>query len=552
MAGTDNPVRRFRAFFRHADSVPSGAGGRSVPERSLVVDWQRLADFDPDLADRLLAHPDATVGYAREALTSMGVTCASTGRLPQLRFRNLPTDTPPEDLATVQCGQLVSISGRVVATTDVRPILTVITVECQQCGTATKGRYFGLATPEIESCWSCGRDENVSVTMDSDCIDTQYARLSVPDSVGAARRETIHVRLDGALTAVTPGELVTVTGVARPCQRTELNPAPTVQTRFVDCSDIVLRDLGLEPTRAEPTWTLGDLAARPTYLGALANAVAPSVPGFWLAKLVLALLYVTPTPVGSQSSESGPNILLLASDTSHRRRILEAFCELDPATRYQSLPESSSPPIVAEVEKRASRWWVETGPVVQAAGGIAAVDGIEYLAETQRPFLIPALTKPRVRLAKAGIDISLDTCARLVATATPTVEHPEDLQNAAPLNDDVLELFDLQVTDGAAETISQSELTQVWVEGTDTVSASDDVTYDRPETEVYRSALTQARYMGQPEIDAAALDRLRESHCDRAVVTWAATALAQLCGRQSVQPRDVSRAERVAALLDSM
>jgi DNA replicative helicase MCM subunit Mcm2 (Cdc46/Mcm family) len=339
--------------------------------------------------------------------------------------------------------------------------------------------------------------------------------------------------------------------MVRPCQRSELNQQPTSDTRFIDCSDIVTRTTTPELVTTETTWTLGDLAAQPTYLTALAKAIATSVPGFWRAKLALALLYVEPTPFDSQSAESGLNILLLAPETGHRRRVLEAFAELTPSAQYQSLTEADSPPVLAEVAKRASRWWVETGPLVQAAGSVAAVDGLENVAETQQPRLLPALTETQIRLAKAGIEVSLDTCNQLVATAPPTTARPENLRSAAPLDRDVFEIFDLHLSDSADTETIHSDLTRAWTEDK-TVSASGDVLHERPDVDVFRSALTQARSLAQPEIDDAAQERLHKSNCDPAVIAWVATGLARLCGQQSVRPRDVDRAECVVAIISAV
>jgi replicative DNA helicase Mcm len=550
MLGADNPVSQFREFYRRVLSVPSGGDDDPLQEWECVIDWEQLAAFNPALADRLLDQPDATMGYAREALQMLGAECASTGGLPQLRIRNLPMDTPPDELETVQLGRLVSISGTVVATTDVRPELTTIAVECQECGTITQGRYFGLKTPQIECCWSCGRDEYVAITTASDSVDIQHARLRI-DPVDDTDLQTIHLRIEGDLQPVTPGTRVDVTGIVRPCQRGELNQHPTVDTRFIDCSDIASRNATPEPVPTETTWTLGDLAAQPTYLTALAKAIAPSVPGFWRAKLALALLYVAPTPFGSQSAESGLNILLLAPETGHRRRILEAFAELTPSAQYQSLTEGGAPPVVAEVAKRASRWWVETGPLVQAAGSVAVVDGLENVAETQQPRLVPALRETQIRLAKAGIELSLDTCDQLVATAAPTTARPENLRSAGSLDRDMLEIFDLYLSDSAAATTIHSKFTRAWTEDK-TGSASGDVIHERPDIDVYRSALTQARLLAQPEVDDAAQERLHESGCDPAVLAWVATALARLCGQQSVRPRDVDRAERAVAIISAV
>jgi replicative DNA helicase Mcm len=333
MAGTENPVCRFSEFFRSVASVPSGSEANSAPERSLVIDWQQLAEFDANLAHRLRDHPDATMGYACEALMTMAESRLSPSRLQQLRIRNLDVDTPVERLETVDLGQLVSVSGLVVATTDVRPRLTVIAVECQQCGTITKGRSLALTTPDIASCRSCGREEYVPITTESDFVDSQHARLRVSDSATETESETIHIRLDATLQPVTPGAAMTVTGVVRPCRRTELNRQATIQTRFIDSVGNSSRNKAPEPSPLPAGWTLSDLAAQSTYLTNITEAVASSVPGFRRAKLALALQYVTPTPLGSTTAGTGPHLLLLAPDTGQWRRLLEGYSLLPKRVR---------------------------------------------------------------------------------------------------------------------------------------------------------------------------------------------------------------------------
>ena len=550
MVGTENPVNRFRAFFDELDSVPSESDANPLQERSLVIDWGQLADFDAALAQQLVNHPDAILGYAREALLTLGATRAPDDGLPQLRIRNLKTATLPGELATVPLGHLVSVSGMLVATTDVRSSLTAITVECQRCGTITKGRYFGLTTPDVRSCRSCGETENQPVPSESDCVDTQYGRLLVPTSTGDTQSETIHLRLDADLQPVSPGTPVTVTGIVRPCQRSDLNRRPTLQTRFIDCLDIVSENRTHKEAPSPTTWTPNDLAAQSTYLASLADAIAPSVSGFWRAKLGLALLYVEPTRPDVQPPQCSPNILLVAPTTAQRRRLLEAFSDLAPIVQYQATAEEDGGPIVTEVEQVASKWWVETGPLVQATGGLALVDGLEAASETQQLFVKQALSGPEIRLAKAGIEVSLDTCDQLVTTVTPPTG-PTNSQDAVPLDDDVCEVFDLQLTDGGAGTAARSELVRLWTESIETVSETEDLPPVELDTTVYRSVLTRARLLEHPTIAEAAQQRLQNSQMDYSHLVWVATALARLCGQQYVRPRDVDRAERVAMMLTS-
>lgn len=61
MAGTGYPVRRFEAFFGDIDPVPSAPDANPWQERSPVVDWERPADFDAALAQRLGDAADSSI-----------------------------------------------------------------------------------------------------------------------------------------------------------------------------------------------------------------------------------------------------------------------------------------------------------------------------------------------------------------------------------------------------------------------------------------------------------------------------------------------------------
>lgn len=548
MADNNNPVSRFRQFFAGIDLAPVGPDTTPPQDWSITIDWQRLADFDTELAQQLLDQPDPVIGYAREALATLIDPPTAVDGPPQVRVRNLDANTSPDLLATGPVGHFVSVSGTLVAVSDVRPTLKLVTVECERCGTITKGRYFGLTNPEIESCRSCGRATNQPVITESVCVDTQYGRLLVAGSTAKGDSETIHVRLDGDLQPVTAGATVTVTGVVRPCQQSELDRQPTIQTRFIDCSDIVLDDRTHDPTPPSPTWTLGDLARQPTYLAELANGLAPSVPGFWKAKLVFTLLFVQPTFPGSQSSRHGPNILIVAPETGHRSQLLRTCCEHSQHTHYHAISNASSQPLIADIKKVASNWWVETGPLAQTDGGIAVVDGIQDAA-TQYPRLTQALTQSQIKLAKAGIETTLDTCGAVLATAAPRIEAPSDPTVAARLDDDMLSSFDLSFGDSSTATAGQQELTRVWAETENAASQSATGSTDTPDTDMYRAALKQARSIEQPVIGEKVRQRIRASQLDDSVLAWLATALARLYGHQRVRLSNVNEAKEISELI---
>ena len=568
MADAQDPVGRFTRFFRehHTDSISSLAVEKSDGRRSLTINWQQLAEFDTELSRRFLEQPDVVAGYAREALITMGIDRDRRSGSPHIRVCDIDTETISTQLGSVPPGRLVSMSGIIEATTNIHPVVTVGAYACPQCGDTTRGRYLGLGLKMPEYCKSCGFSDRFEVLPgESLCIDAQQARLRITDTDIGAHGDTICLFLADELPPVTPGDTVTVSGVLRPCRDTDIDPRTTTQTRFIESYSVESTAIGPEPAPLPAGYTLGDLSSRPDYLIRLADAVAPTVPGFWRSKLAFVFQYVTPTLPGGETGDHGPNVLIVTPSKTHRRRLLNRMCDITPGAVYHDASDTQRRPLVATIRNAdtAPSHWLEGGAVVHASSGLAAIDSLEHIPDTEQPRLIDALANDQVTFAAGGFHVTLDTCRNVVATTTPAGKESGRGTTGLSLDSQLRAEFDLLIRDGLDDTTVRTDLTRVW--SVDTSSPDQEASRQHkigiPEddrVQQYRTVMAHARAAPDPSLTESARKHLHDSSADRyrhqeinyhEVVAWIAKAIARLCGTDTVTEHDVTRSHQIAFIL---
>src|SRR5438445_381726 len=105
--------------------------------RSLVVDFEDLISFDPDLARKLVTKPDEYLRYAESAaISQMKVEdpeyAEQVGRL-FVRFRRLPEKKALRRIGAEHLNQMVLVDGIIVRVTQVKPMIVKAKFQCRKC-----------------------------------------------------------------------------------------------------------------------------------------------------------------------------------------------------------------------------------------------------------------------------------------------------------------------------------------------------------------------------------------------------------------------------------
>ena len=184
-------------------------------EMSLIVDFKDLYSFDPEFAKEVLVRPSFH-------LTQLNIAAFSKLRLRDyeysdqikhvnVRFRDLPIETPLRGIGAKDIGHLVMLKGIVVRAMEIKPHLTRSAFRCTSCGEMIILEQTDQFLRIPKECPSCSRKRGFDlVTEESSYIDFQQIFVSgTEEEMGEFCVEIF----DDIVGTSEPGDHVIITGV---------------------------------------------------------------------------------------------------------------------------------------------------------------------------------------------------------------------------------------------------------------------------------------------------------------------------------------------------
>jgi len=211
----------FRTYYddRENENTPILELAQRYPgeQQSLVIDYDDLYRFNPDLAEDVLNEPDQILEYAEEALRQYDIPI-DVELDANVRLDNL--DALPEDY-TFDVGEytvnyeskLVGVQGQVNKVDYSKGKIGEAAFECHLCGTITRIEQHG-EFQEPHECHGCERQAPFSVDwQQSELEDFQLIRMQLPPEKAhrGGQSSTIDLRLEGKdlVDRVSPGDRIT-------------------------------------------------------------------------------------------------------------------------------------------------------------------------------------------------------------------------------------------------------------------------------------------------------------------------------------------------------
>ncbi|MBM4237774.1 MAG: hypothetical protein FJ151_04740, partial [Euryarchaeota archaeon] len=199
--------------------------------RSLWVAYLDLDQFDPDMADHLLQHPNKVIWTGEQAIRKL-VPPGREGAEIHLRISELPRDSRIEirKLRSKHLGKLISVEGLVRKATEVRPRIIAALFQCMRCSQIIKEPQEGMYFKEPLECYKeqngCGRSSSTTkfklLTEDSHYVDTQKIEIQEsPEGLrGGAQPERLVGYLEDDIAGkISPGDRIILNGVLRSVQK---------------------------------------------------------------------------------------------------------------------------------------------------------------------------------------------------------------------------------------------------------------------------------------------------------------------------------------------
>src|SRR3989344_2434513 len=347
---------------------------------SLTIDFQKLAQMDPELADSLIEEPEEIIRAFELAIDNI-----IENKKFKARFTNLPQSQhiAIRNIRSTHINKLMFFEGIVRQSSDVRPQVTSAKFECPSCGNLISILQLEQKFKEPSRC-TCGRRGKFRL-ISKDLVDAQRLILEESPELleGGEQPKRLSVFLQEDLVEpkmekrTTPGSKIQVTGVIKEVPILLRTGAPS--TRF----DLMMEANSIEPIEEtfadldiseEDEARIKELGKDPNVYTRLINSIAPSIYGHDKVKeaIVLQLMGGVQKKRSDGTKTRGDmHILLVGDPGSGKSQILLFVSKIAPKARYISGKGATSAGLTASVVKDEflKGWALEAGAMVLANGG---------------------------------------------------------------------------------------------------------------------------------------------------------------------------------------
>ncbi|HII14727.1 MAG TPA: minichromosome maintenance protein MCM [Nanoarchaeota archaeon] len=414
--------------FLEANYMNDLHGIASKGNKSISIDFFKLAEFNGEAADQLLDDPDNTLKAMEEAMKIMGFKARA-------RFKNLPESQKVyiRNVRAEHLGKFISLLGIIRQTSDVRPEVTIARFECPSCGNVitmpqTEGKF-----KEPSRC-SCGR-KGFFRLLSKELVDAQRIVLEeAPQTLeGGAQPKRLSVFLRDDLVEprmekkTTPGCGICITGIVR--EIPVPHPQGGIKTRF----DLAMEANHIDPLQEdfseiqiskEDETEIKALAKDKGIYQKLIKSVAPSIYGYDMIKLALALQMfggVKKFKKDGTAIRGDTHILLVGDPGVAKSQMVIFVSKSAPKARFVAGKGASGAGLTAAVVKDEflKGWALEAGAMVLADRGILCIDELDKMTKEDTSALHEALEQQQVSIAKANIQATLRAETTVLAAANP-------------------------------------------------------------------------------------------------------------------------------------
>jgi len=521
---------RWEEFYRryYKNEIGKVAQGE---KSSLAVDFADVEQFDPELADDIIRHPEDMINAAEDALADFDLAADVTLNDARVRVSGFSYKTGIREIRSEDMNNLIAVEGIVRKATEVRPKVLRAAFECQRCGTLTNVEQTTREFEEPHQCRGCERKGPFRLLEDqSEFVDAQKLRVQEsPEGLrGGQTPQKIDVNIEGDVTGeVSPGDRVTATGVLRAVP----DDGSTTFEVFIEGNNVEVEDQDFEDFEIteEDEEAIREIAQSPNLVEKVVSSIAPSIYGYEEEKLAMVLQLFSGVkkdlPDGTRI-RGDMHILLVGDPGTGKSQLLQYAQKIAPRGIYTSGKGATSAGLTAAAVQDDfgdGKWTLEAGALVLADKGIACVDEVDKMDQNDRSALHEALEQQQVSIAKAGINATLKSRCSLLGAANPKYgrfDQYEGIAEQIDLEPALISRFDLifTVTDNPdeeedarlAQHILQTNYAgEVAASGKDASEEMDEVAPDI-EPELLRKYIAYARRECNPKMTDEARQRIED------------------------------------------
>ncbi len=520
----------YRYFDRINDMMASGV-------QSLVVDYIDFDSYNPDLAKQLTHKPDEMLEAFNESALAIlreihhDYEQEIHDRI-KVRIGNYTVQKGLRDINAELIDKLVSVSGMVVRSSEVKPLAKKVAYKCTNCNAVTEATLKGLVLKKPSKCIACGDKELDMDPEHSIFIDFQMVRLQeLPEDLPAGQLpHYVEVTVMGDLVdQCRPGDRIMLTGIIRIEQEQMAPQAKTSLFRLrMEGNNIEYLGgrAGSKDTRTveriaistEDERQIQAIGSKPDAYEKLVASFAPHIYGQEVIKESILLLIVgsvTKKLEDGSTRRGDINVLLVGDPGTAKSEMLKFAAKIAPRGLYTSGRGSTAAGLTAAVIRdKSGIMMLEAGAVVLGDQGLVCIDEFDKIKAEDRSALHEVMEQQTCSVAKGGIVATLNARTSILSAANPMYGKYDPYKNITEnvnLPVPLLTRFDLifivrDIPEKDKDNLIASHILEIHKDVTRAAKPAIDI-------DLFSKYLTYARGL-EPTLTSEAIDIIRAYYMD--------------------------------------
>lgn len=439
-----------------------------------------------DLDEMRASHNDLYVDLHKDFMSKYGALNAvfrdyclkSIDRPLELSVRNPVTHARIRELRSNILGDLVSFSGTVTRTTQVRPELTLGVFKCKDCGTmirdvrqeyvyteplfcpnhlCTNRRKFDLDLSQSQFCnWQRVHVQESTEEIPNGCL---------PRAMDVIIRNELCEQIKPGSTLTFTGYLVVVPDVLQ-LKLPNLKSMPTAEgvaeeksrknpnakeLNYRLCFFGIHADVHSEKEgfSNEELAKVRRIQSTPDLYSRLSESLFPTIHGHSNIKSAILLMLVGGVTKSKDIKLRGDiNVLLVGDPGTAKSQFLKQTSSLNTRSIYTSGKSSSAAGLTAAVIKdgETGEFTIEAGALMLSDQGVCCIDEFDKMTYKDQVSIHEAMEQQTITIAKAGINATLNSRTSILAAANPIrgrYDKRKTLRQNVNLSPPIMSRFDL-------------------------------------------------------------------------------------------------------------